>query len=402
MVHTVHDNTRCTPSSKVNFVGENSNITHQLSARLFIVEDEVLVLRELENTLHTLGYRVVGSACSAVEALDSIATAQPDLVLMDIYLPGEIDGIDATRLIADLYEIPVIYLTAHSDPQTWQRAKKTQPFGFLIKPWTTEELVANIDIAISRHQSELKMRHALDIAMRERKTIEASNKTYCHSLSMTTHELKNFLSVVTTTSELLQSDRSRVSEQQRQRLLHNVQRAVHDMDQLLDDLGVLTSPIGQRSIVQPQMVNLLTLCQNLMDASRLVDQSRHLLSLQCDHASVDVFLDPHLLSHIIRNLLSNALKYSMAGTTVSLRLSVRSNYVQLCVEDEGMGIPEDFIPHLFEMFQRGQNVQHIGGSGIGLALVKRCVELQQGTVSVQSQIGHGTIFTVLLPYALQR
>ena len=95
MVHTVHDDTRCTPLDKVNLVGDNGNITPQLSARLFIVEDEVLVLRELENTLHSLGYSVVGCACSAIEALDSIATCQPDLVLMDIYLPGEIDGIDA-------------------------------------------------------------------------------------------------------------------------------------------------------------------------------------------------------------------------------------------------------------------------------------------------------------------
>ena len=402
MVHTVHDNTRCAPFVKANSDDDNVNMSPHLEARVFIVEDEVLVARELENTLSSLGYTIVGSACSAAEALESITMCSPDLVLMDIYLPGEIDGIEATHLITEMHDIPVIYLTAYPDQQTWRRAKQTRPFGYLIKPWTTEELMATIDIAISRHQSEVRTRHALEIAMRERQTIEESNKNYCHSLSMTTHELKNFLSVVTTTSELLQSDRHRVSDQQRQRLLRNVQRAVHDMDQLLDDLVLLTDPNEQQTMVQPTNVNLVQLCQGLMDASRLIDKSQHMLVLQCDRPIADVFLDRHLLAHIIRNLLSNALKYSNPGTTITLQLSALPNYIQLCVEDEGMGIPEEFMPHLFEMFQRSPSVQHISGSGIGLALVKRCVELQDGTIDVQSNVNHGTIFTVLLPQSLQR
>ena len=402
MVHTVHDITRCNPLFKANLDDSNADIFPHLDARIFIVEDEVLIARELENALRSLGYTVLGSACSANEALEYIATCPPDLVLMDIYLPGELDGIEATRLITEMYDIPTIYLTGYPDQHTWRRAKQTHPFGYLIKPWTTEELMASIDIALSRHQSEVQTRQALEIAMRERQSIEESNKTYCHSLSITTHELKNFLSVVTTTSELLQADRNRVSDEQRQRLLHNVQRAVHDINQLLDDLILLTEPNNQQSTVQPTDINLIQLCQYAMDASRLVDQSQHTLLFQCEHPTIDVFLDRHLLGHIIRNLLSNALKYSDAGTTVTLTLSSLSNYVQLCIEDQGIGIPEAFMPHLFEMFQRGDNVQQITGSGIGLALVKRCVELQNGTISVQSRANRGTIFTILLPQSLRR
>ena len=402
MVHTVHDNIRYQPCVKVQVDDPTVNESTLSKTSIFIVEDEVLVARELADTLSALGYVIIGSACSAAEALDALAINQPNLVLMDIYLPGDMDGIDAAQIITATYDIPVIYLTAYPDQHTWRRAKQTRPFGYLTKPWSTEELLASIDIALSRHQSEMRTRQALDIAMRERQSIEVSNNNYCRSLSMTTHELKNFLAVVTTTSELLQSDRHRVSDQQRQRLLHNVQQAVHDMDQLLDDLGLLTDPTRQQSIIQPTSINIVHLCQSLIDASRLVDRAQHILKFQCDSPNIEVFLDRHLLSHIIRNLLSNALKYSDIGTTVTLYLSYSPSYIQLRIEDEGIGIPEAFMPHLFEMFQRGQNAQQISGNGIGLALVKRCVELQSGRISVQSHINRGTIFTVILPQALQQ
>lgn len=405
MLHSVHDNIPFRSLGKVQVDNPTAHLSKHRQIRIFIVEDEVLVARELTKTLSSLGYSIVGFARSgtdALDALDALAIHQPDLVLMDIDLPGDMDGIDATRIITATYDIPVIYLTAYPDQQTWRRAKQTRPFGYLIKPWSTEELLASVDIAISRHQSEVRIRHALDIAMRERQSIEVSNKNYCHSLSMTTHELKNFLTVVTTTSELLQSDRHCVSDKQRQRLLKNVQEAVHDMDQLLDDVGLLTDPKQQQAILQPTPLNLVQLCQQLMEASRLIDQAQHTLNVQCERSSIDVCLDRHLLSHIIRNLLSNALKYSAIGTTVTLHLSCPPNYIQLRIEDQGIGIPEAFMPHLFEMFQRGQNVQQISGSGIGLALVKRCVELQNGTISVQSRINRGTTFTVMLPQSLQQ
>ena len=108
-------------------------------------------------------------------------------------------------------------------------------------------------------------------------------------------------------------------------------------------------------------------------------------------------MDRYLLSHIFRNLLSNALKYSPEGSPIDVYLVRLPNYIQLTIEDRGIGIPDECVSTIFQVFQRASNVQNIEGTGIGLALVKRCVELQGGVISVQSRLNYGTKFTVVLP-----
>lgn len=365
--------------------------------RIFIVEDEVFIARELEITLSNLGYIVVGCALSALNALEEIPKQRPDLVLMDICLPGKIDGIEATRLITSTYDIPVIYLTAYPDPKIWLRAKKTKPFGYLTKPWSNEELVATIDIAINRHQTEMNTRQALELARQERQSIETSNQMYSHSLAMATHELRNFLSVVSNTSELLQSHQHHLSAEQQQRLLHNVQKAVYEIDHLLNDIVLLNHDNSSQIIVQPVTLDLISFCQELIESSQLTDSRRHVVRMHYAHPKLIVSLDRYLLGHIVRNLLSNALKYSPPGASIDIHLVRLPNYIQFTIEDRGMGIPDECLPNIFQIFQRASNVQTIEGRGIGLALVKRCVEIQGGGISVKSRLNYGTKFTVVLP-----
>ena len=128
------------------------------AASILIVEDEIIIARELEVRLLGLGYEVAGIASSAGEAMALAEQTQPHLVLMDIVLKGEMDGIEAAGAISLRWEIPIIYLTAYADQATLQRAQITEPYGYIIKPFSERELHANIEIALYKHRSESKLR----------------------------------------------------------------------------------------------------------------------------------------------------------------------------------------------------------------------------------------------------
>lgn len=126
--------------------------------QILVVEDENIVARDLQQTLRTLGYGVPVMASSGEEAIEKAAATRPDLVLMDIKLKGRLDGVAAAEEIGDRLDIPVVYLTAYADEQTLRRAKVTEPFGYLLKPFDERSLHAAIEVALHRHRMQMTLR----------------------------------------------------------------------------------------------------------------------------------------------------------------------------------------------------------------------------------------------------
>ena len=120
--------------------------------QILIVEDEAIVASDISNTLQVLGYAALAVASSGESAIELATAKRPDLVLMDIRLKGSIDGVRAAREISDRLGIPVVYLTAHADERTLRRAKATQPFGYVLKPFDERDLHVAIEIALDRSQ----------------------------------------------------------------------------------------------------------------------------------------------------------------------------------------------------------------------------------------------------------
>ena len=125
---------------------------------ILIVDDEVIIARDLETRLEAMGYEVAGIASSGSEAIRLATDLRPSLVLMDIVLKGEIDGIAAAAEIRRRCGIPVIYVTAYADAKTLERAKVTEPFAYLVKPFSERELNANIEMAFYKHRTEQRLR----------------------------------------------------------------------------------------------------------------------------------------------------------------------------------------------------------------------------------------------------
>lgn len=126
-------------------------------ARVLVVEDEVLVARDMQCCLERLGYQVLPTAVSATEAIGLAESERPDLVLMDIRLDGPNDGIDAAGVIGARLNIPVVFMTAYSDSETVQRAKHTAPYGYVLKPVRAEELRIAVEVALHKHQLEKQL-----------------------------------------------------------------------------------------------------------------------------------------------------------------------------------------------------------------------------------------------------
>ena len=126
--------------------------------QIFVVEDEAIVAMDITRRLERLGYQVVGTASSGEDALKQIGAQPPELVLMDIRLAGRMDGIETALLVKRLHDIPVIFLTAHTDTGTLGRAKVAEPYGYIVKPIETTQLSTTILMALHKYQMEMRLK----------------------------------------------------------------------------------------------------------------------------------------------------------------------------------------------------------------------------------------------------
>jgi len=122
--------------------------------RILIVEDEHIVAMGIKRMLKDLGYTVTGIASSGEDAISKAESTFPDLVLMDIMLKGELDGVEAAKEIKERFDIPVVYLTAYSDSNILERVKMTGPYGYIVKPFDEKDLHSSIEIALYRYRKE--------------------------------------------------------------------------------------------------------------------------------------------------------------------------------------------------------------------------------------------------------
>ena len=143
---------------------------------ILVVEDEGIVARDLQESLKRLGYQIAGVASEGAQAVSMVEQRNPALVVMDVSLRGDIDGIQAARLIQERSHVPVIFLTGHSDPATLQRAVSAGPLGYIVKPFQEVELRCAIEVAIHKHRA--------DMAVQEREEALRRDAEHMQSLSL--------------------------------------------------------------------------------------------------------------------------------------------------------------------------------------------------------------------------
>lgn len=401
--------------------------------KVLIVEDEEIVAFDIESILHSLGYEICGVVSSAEEAIASTSLYLPDLILMDIMLKGSMDGIQAAAEIHKGFNIPIVYLSAYGDTNTIERAKLTEPFGYLLKPFAEKELHTVIEIALTRHYAEQKVRQALE-------TEKELSKLKSLFVANASHEFRTPLATIRSSVDLLELYSKGLMDQQKNKHFQRINLAIDQLLQLLDDLLVIGKAEAGKLDFNPVPLNLVEFSQNLVEELQINVGIQHSLknfnnslylnpdsqqlpiserdaaqtlpgqneaNLESDAPKRIAFtyqgnfanasMDEKLLQKILTNLLSNAIKYSPESEIVNFDLSCEDEIVTFRIQDQGIGIALEDQPQLFEPFYRAANVGKIKGTGLGLSIVKKCVELQGGQISLESQVGMGSTFIVKLP-----
>jgi two-component system, LytTR family, response regulator LytT len=131
--------------------------------KILVVEDESIVAKDIQNSLKKLGYVVPTVVASGEKAIEEVEQSRPDLVLMDIMLKGDINGVEAANTIRENYDIPVIFLTAYADDNTLGKAKIAEPYGYIIKPFKEKELQTTIEMAMYKHEKDSLVKRERDL-----------------------------------------------------------------------------------------------------------------------------------------------------------------------------------------------------------------------------------------------
>lgn len=354
---------------------------------ILIVEDEFIVAADLESRLWRLGYSVVGSTDTGEEAVVLARKHRPSLIMMDIHLAGAMDGIEAANAIRTECDLPVVFLTAHSDADTIERAGQTEAFGYILKPFDERELRTHVRMALYKHAAEQRLREA--------------DRHKTEFIAMLSHELRNPLAAIRNGLYLLDLVAAGSPEAQASRAA--IDRQLHQLIRLVDDLLDVTRIAQNKIQLQRQLVDLNELVrQTLEDNRSLPEQAEIRLCARIAEDPLWLNADGARITQVISNLLHNATKFTPPGGTITVSLSADAAAEQavICVADTGVGIEPAMLEALFQPFVQLDRTlaRSRGGLGLGLALVKALVELHGGAVSAKSRgLGQGAEFVVRLP-----
>ncbi|HBB32497.1 MAG TPA: hypothetical protein DDZ80_24140 [Cyanobacteria bacterium UBA8803] len=215
--------------------------------------------------------------------------------------------------------------------------------------------------------------------------------------SMASHEFRTPLGTILGSAQILESCAQDWPESKRLRNLHRIKSAAKHLNQLLDDILTINRAETGKLEFNPQPLELEKFCQKLLEEIQINANSKHSIVFTSKIRNQNFRLDERLLRSILTNLLTNAIKYSPQGGEVHFTLTSSQDAVTFQIQDQGIGIPPEDQHHLLELFHRGKNVEKIPGTGLGLSVVKKCLDLQGGQISFKSEVGVGTTVTVMIP-----
>lgn len=356
---------------------------------ILIVEDELISAYDLASVLEQLGYGVTGIVDTGEDAIAHVQANLPNLVLMDIQLAGQINGIEASQKLQS-YPVPIVYLTAYSDEVTIEKAIPTCPYGYLTKPIQINNLRTTLAVTLSKFERDQHNQELLAAQQR-------LNDLKSNFMSVLAHDFRNPLAGMLMSLEMLQHYEQKLDQAKKEKHYQRMRKAIGRLNAQFEELLTLTRVESEKLPFNPQPVDVIALCEDLVADYDDLESDSSRLNFIPDSDCGTHFLDPQLLRHILGNLLSNAVKYSPAGSPVEFRLICTRQAVTFEVRDRGIGIPPEDLDTLFKPFERASNASKIQGTGIGLYIVKQAVDHHQGTITVDSEVGVGSVFTVTLP-----
>ena len=383
---------------------------------ILVVDAERGVATELQQTLATLGYDAYAIATSADEALARAHERAPDLVLMDIHITGELDGIDAAHRLRRELAFALVYLTADADDATLARAKETEPHGYLLKPAGPAALRSTIEMALHKHQVEQRalarqrwlaeILPELDATVTRRLEIADRLASLGTLAAGVAHEVNNPLSVVVANATYVADELARVREERGPD--PGLDEAIVAQGELLGAADRIAQIIGDmRDVAKPPQgadaradVAAAVARAVRATAGALRDRARVITEIGPVPAAPG---DESRLTQVLVNLLLNAAHACPPGGVIGNTVHVRAHTsddggIALEVTDTGAGIAPDILPRVFEPFFTTKPIA--AGTGLGLAVCRGIMTSLGGAITATSTLGQGTTIRLRLPSAI--
>lgn len=363
------------------------------AVRIVVVEDEQIVSKDIQVRLKRFGYEIAGAAASGEDAVSVVKDAQPDLVLMDVMLKGEMMGTEAAEIIRREYGIPVVYLTAYADQGTLNQAKVTEPYGYVLKPFDERELQIAIEMALYKHRAE-KENQKLKEQLLQSQKLEAIG----HLTLGVAHNFNNALNVVVGNLELARlyaNDETLPYLERSQKASEGAARIVDGLLAFCRKREMKNEVFDAYDVVQAAV----DMCQQSLKGE---------MALQVNLSDVDFFVegDGNHIQQVVLSLCLNArdaLEEVDDGRkpqiVVCLEKVEHAGIACVCIsiEDNGIGMSDEVQQHIFEPFFTTKAVDR--GTGLGLATAYGIVQDHKGWIDCISAENKGTTFCVYLPLA---
>ncbi len=385
--------------------------------KILIVEDDSVSALLLQRALEKNSHEIIGIADTGEKALEILEESLADIVMMDINLAGELDGIKTTEIINEKYDIPVVYLSASSDAETLNKVVGTNPSAYVIKPFNIRELNMVIELAIFKDRKEKELQNLnneLEEKVKQR-TVELyeANKELTRALEKereinelksrivlnVSHGFKTPLTSILSSAQLLQiyAEKDHPFKQKITKHAFKIEHSVRALNNLLTSVLFFGKADENKLEFKPKKIFSGAFVKELLDTVKAGIDNDVKIKSDIGEMPKTITSDPELLYQVFENLLSNAVKYSKDGKEVEFKIAYSENKLQAIVSDKGIGIPESEQGKLFERFFRAGNVGIIEGSGLGLSIVKKCLDVLQGEITFESEVNKGTTFQIKIP-----
>lgn len=384
--------------------------------KILVVEDDKIIMLHLTKTLERLGYDVVENISSVGEILEKIENKMPDLIMMDINLGGESDGIEAASKIRNRFDLPVIFLTAYSDEKTLHKAKMTEPYAYLIKPFEDNELYFTIEIALYKNsiEKQMKEKNAILVSMqyeleklnnelekrvRER-TAQVENllKQKDYIISQLGHDLKTPLTPILALMPALFSEEN---DPKKKKMLGLILENAKYMNILVASMLELAGLDSPDLMLESSVIDLGFIINQSICALRHISDRKKIEIKSDIQEELFVEADEIRLREVLDKILNNALKFTRSGGNITVSGIKNGSDINVCIKDNGIGIQNEQLSEVFSEFYKIDESRHDRSSvGLGLSICRKIIEKFNGRIWAESEgDGKGSAFYIALPKA---
>ncbi len=369
---------------------------------VLIVDDNPTNLGVLFNSLTQAGFKVL-VAEDGEKAISQIERTHPQVILLDVLMPG-IDGFETCRRLKRLEasaDIPVIFMTALSDTVDKVKGFEAGGVDYITKPLQHEEVVARVKTHLTVRQLQQQLQEQNELLAEKNQELEEANASKDKFFSIIAHDLRSPFSGFLGLTQFIVDNIDEWGKDKIKDITKKLHEAAENLYELLGNL--LTWSRIQRGLAEyhPQSFDIASVVARNVALFHPNARQKQITLQNTVAQGTTVYADMQMADAVVRNLLSNALKFTKPEGEITVAAVVHDSEVQLEVADTGIGIPENRVGTIFRMDAKYKRTGTAGeqGTGLGLILCKELVEYNRGKIWVESAVEHGTTFSFTLPRA---